>query len=66
MTPFTSSHDRWYTLADIFAAKLLEGDTEPEIEEAIEFFETERQTELKRMIYVKPVLPPFIGCECLG
>ena len=46
VTPFTSNHDRWYTLADVIAAKLL-GDTEPEVLEATEFFATERQTGLK-------------------
>jgi hypothetical protein len=37
VTPFTSSSDRWYSLADVIAAKLL-GNTVPEIEEAVEFY----------------------------
>jgi DNA polymerase elongation subunit (family B) len=57
VTPFTSSHDRWYTLADIIAAKLL-GGTEPEILEATEFFATERQTGLKPVYLLGVTLDP--------
>jgi len=57
VTPFTSSHDRWYTLADVIAAKLL-GGTEPEILEATEFFATERQTDLRPVDLLGITLDP--------
>jgi hypothetical protein len=37
VTPFTSTSDRWYTLGDVIAAKLL-GHSTPAIQEAIEFY----------------------------
>ena len=57
VTPFTSSHDRWYTLADVIAAKLL-GGTEPEILEATEFYATGQQTGLKTVDLLGVTLDP--------
>jgi hypothetical protein len=46
VTPFRSTTIRWYTLADLVAAKMLGGAT-PAIEEAIEFYGEGRQDGLK-------------------
>ena len=48
LTPFSSSASRWYTLADVIAAKLL-GTTVPLIEEAVEFYADGRQGGLQRV-----------------
>jgi len=48
LTPFTSAVSRWYTLADVIAAKLL-GATVPSIEEAVEFYADGRQGGLERV-----------------
>ena len=48
LTPFSSTASRWYTLADVIAAKLL-GGTVPCIEEAVEFYADGRQGGLERV-----------------
>lgn len=57
VTPFTSSASRWYTLADVIAAKLLGGKV-PQIEEAIEFYADGRQGDLQRVKMLGVKLDP--------
>lgn len=57
VTPFTSATSRWYTLADVIAAKLL-GNTVPSIEEAIEFYADGRQGGLQQVEMLGVKLDP--------
>jgi DNA polymerase type B, organellar and viral len=57
LTPFSSSASRWYTLADVIAAKLL-GTTIAAIEEAVEFYADGRQGELHRVEMLDVKLDP--------
>jgi hypothetical protein len=57
LTPFTSAATRWYTLADVIAAKLL-GHTVPFIEEAVEFYADARQGGLQRVEMLDVKLDP--------
>lgn len=56
-TPFTSVADRWHTLADVIAAKLL-GHSIPSIEEAVEFYGDGRQGGLQRVEMLGVKLDP--------
>ncbi len=58
VTHFTSDFSRWYTLADVIAAKLLGGKT-PEIERAIEIIPGE-QTEKQAIDFLGTPLDPLL------
>jgi hypothetical protein len=57
LTPFSSNASRWYTLADVIAAKLL-GETVPSIDKAVEFYGDGRQGGLERVEMLGVKLDP--------
>jgi hypothetical protein len=57
VTPFTSKHPRWYTLADLAAAKLL-GGTVPRILKAIEFVGNGENPNLQAIDFLGTTLDP--------
>ena len=57
VTPFTSKHPRWYTLADLAAAKLL-GGTVPRILKAIEFVGDGKNPDLRAIDFLGATLDP--------
>jgi hypothetical protein len=57
VTPFRSNADRWYSLGDVIAARIL-GNTVPVIEEALEFYGDGRQERLQPVDMLGVTLDP--------